>query len=95
MTGATADGSATNFGAQDQAATGIVALSSRPSNLRGKQGNIVIDEAAFHDNLPALLKAALAIMMWGGRIRVISTHNGADNPFADLVSTTLLKSVNL
>jgi len=25
-------------------------------------------------------------MMWGGRIRVISTHNGADNPFADLVN---------
>ncbi len=29
----------------------IVALSSRPSNLRGKQGVAVIDEAAFHDSL--------------------------------------------
>lgn len=64
----------------------IVALSSRPSNLRGKQGRAVIDEAAFHDNLPELLKAALAFTLWGGRVRVISTHNGADNPFNELVN---------
>jgi len=64
----------------------IVALSSRPSNLRGKQGRAVIDEAAFHDNLPELLKAALAFTMWGGRVHVISTHNGAENPFNEMVN---------
>lgn len=64
----------------------IVALSSRPSNLRGRQGTIVIDEAAFHDQLSELLKAALAMIIWGGRVRVISTHNGADNPFNELVT---------
>jgi phage FluMu gp28-like protein len=64
----------------------IVALSSRPSNLRGKQGRAVIDEAAFHDDLLGLLKAALAFTMWGGLVRVISTHNGADNPFNELVN---------
>ena len=37
----------------------------------------MIDEAAFHDDLPELLKAALAFTMWGGVVRVISTHNGA------------------
>jgi phage FluMu gp28-like protein len=63
----------------------IVALSSRPSNLRGKQGRAVIDEAAFHDDLGGLLKAALAFTMWGGMVRVISTHNGADNAFYELV----------
>jgi phage FluMu gp28-like protein len=63
----------------------IVALSSRPSNLRGKQGVAIIDEAAFHDDLTGLLKAALALTMWGGRIHVISTHNGAANPFNQLV----------
>ncbi|HJU70373.1 MAG TPA: hypothetical protein VJ603_00850 [Paucimonas sp.] len=63
----------------------IVALSSRPSNLRGRQGIIVIDEAAFHDQLDELLKAALAMLIWGGKVRVISTHNGADNPFNELV----------
>ncbi len=64
----------------------IVALSSRPSNLRGKEGRAVIDEAAFHDNLPELMKAAMAFTMWGGLVRVISTHNGAENPFNELVN---------
>jgi phage FluMu gp28-like protein len=64
----------------------IVALSSRPSNLRGKDGCAVIDEAAFHDDLAGLLKAALAFTMWGGLVRIISTHNGATNPFNVLVS---------
>lgn len=64
----------------------VTALSSRPSNLRGKQGKITIDEAAFHDDLPELLKAALALLMWGGRVAVISTHNGEANPFNTLVN---------
>ncbi|HLW69384.1 MAG TPA: hypothetical protein VKS22_02060 [Candidatus Binataceae bacterium] len=64
----------------------IVALSSRPSSLRGKQGRAVIDEAAFHDDLRGLLKAALAFTLWGGQVRVISTHNGAANPFNELVN---------
>lgn len=64
----------------------IVALSSRPSNLRGKQGKIVIDEAAFHDDLPGLMKAAIAMLMWGGRVVVISTHFGDDNYFNELIN---------
>jgi phage FluMu gp28-like protein len=63
----------------------IVALSSRPRSLRGKQGFVIIDEAAFHDDLPELLKAALALLVWGGRVWIISTHNGEDNPFNELV----------
>ena len=63
----------------------IVALSSRPSNLRGRQGVIVIDEAAFHDHLDELLKAAMAMLIWGGSVRIISTHNGTDNPFNELI----------
>lgn len=64
----------------------VVALSSRPSNLRGRQGIIVIDEAAFHDKLDELLKAAMAMLIWGGKVRVISTHNGTENPFNVLVT---------
>ena len=64
----------------------IVALSSRPSNLRGKQGIAIIDEAAFHDDLPGLLKAALAFRIWGGRVHVISTHNGENNAFNELIT---------
>ncbi|MBI9092291.1 MAG: hypothetical protein JEZ12_24010 [Desulfobacterium sp.] len=67
----------------------IVALSSRPSNLRGKQGKVVIDEAAFHDDLKELLKAAMALLMWGGQVVVISTHDGDENPFNELVQEIL------
>lgn len=63
----------------------VTALSSRPTNLRGKAGYVLIDEAAFHDNLRELLKAALALLMWGGRVAIISTHDGAENPFNELV----------
>ena len=63
----------------------ITALSSRPSNLRGKQGNVILDEAAFHDDLEGLLKAAIALLMWGGTVAIISTHNGVDNAFCKLV----------
>lgn len=64
----------------------ITALSSRPSNLRGKQGRVIIDEAGFHDDLAELLKAAMALLMWGGQVHIISTHNGVDNPFNELIS---------
>jgi phage FluMu gp28-like protein len=63
----------------------VTALSSRPSNLRGKQGLIIIDEAAFHDDLAGLIKAAMAFLIWGGKVRIISTHNGEDNPFNLLI----------
>lgn len=63
----------------------IQALSSNPSNLRGMQGNVTIDEAAFHDRLAEVLKAALALTMWGSKVRLISTHNGTDNLFNQLI----------
>ncbi|MBL8471360.1 MAG: hypothetical protein JNM98_06130 [Rhodocyclaceae bacterium] len=63
----------------------VVALSSRPANLRGKQGTIVLDEAAFGPDLPGLLKAAMAMLMWGASVRVLSTHNGVENPFNQLI----------
>lgn len=63
----------------------VKALTSRPTNLRAKGGVAVIDEAAFHDDFPALMKAALAFLMWGGRVFILSTHFGADNPFNELV----------
>ncbi|MDE8660748.1 hypothetical protein PUL39_030350 [Pseudomonas aeruginosa] len=33
------------------------------------------------ESLEELLKAALALTMWGNKVRLISTHNGVDNPF--------------
>ena len=63
----------------------IMGLPGVSRSLRSKQGNVVIDEAAFFDDLDSVLQAAKALVMWGGRIRVISTHNGDDNPFNLLI----------
>ncbi|PYZ58654.1 terminase large subunit domain-containing protein [Providencia rettgeri] len=63
----------------------VQALSSNPKNLRGMQGNVTIDEAAFHDQLAEVLKAALALTMWGAKVRIISTHNGNENLFNELI----------
>ncbi|MCO8248489.1 terminase large subunit domain-containing protein [Comamonas thiooxydans] len=67
----------------------IQAFTSNPRNLRskGRPGErLVIDEAAFVDDIKELLKAAMAMTMWGGQIRIISTHNGEDNPFNELIN---------
>ncbi len=63
----------------------VEALSSRPANIRGLQGLVTIDEAAFHTNVRAVIAAANALLIWGGRVRIISTHNGVNNPFNQLV----------
>lgn len=64
----------------------ILALASRPRSLRGRQGFVIVDEAAFHDDLEELIKAAMALLIWGGKVLLISTHDGAENPFAELIA---------
>lgn len=64
----------------------ITILSSNPRVLRGKEGLLLIDEAAFLDDLGEVRKAAAAFLMWlQGRIFIVSTHNGVENPFNLLV----------
>ncbi len=59
----------------------IVALPSVPRALRGKQGIVIVDEAAFHGELAEVIKSALALLMWGGQVVIVSTHDGVANPF--------------
>ncbi len=63
----------------------ITALSSRPENIHGLQGVVNIDEAALHKNVSHVLESATALLIWGGRIRVWSTHRGKKNAFNQLV----------
>lgn len=63
----------------------ICALSSRPANIRGLQGHVVIDEAAFHPDVQGVLEAATALLIWGGQITIISSHNGKNNPFNQFI----------
>lgn len=67
----------------------MLALSSAPRGLRGKQGVVIIDEAAFVDSLAELIKAAMAFLMWGGQVVVCSTHDGVDNPFNEGIQDIL------
>lgn len=72
----------------------IEALPSSPRAIRSKgdPGDLyILDEAAFvgpgvkpqdmRAHLAEVLKAALAVTTWGGRVLIISTHNGDENPF--------------
>jgi phage FluMu gp28-like protein len=72
----------------------IFALSSNPSNMRGMQGVVCIDEAAHQIKLPELLKAAFAMLMWGGKLRLISTHNGELSEFNQLIKSVRLGKSN-
>ncbi|KOQ71560.1 hypothetical protein JY409_03410 [Stenotrophomonas maltophilia] len=63
----------------------ITALSSRPENIHGLQGRVNIDEAALHKDVAKVLESATALLIWGGRIRVWSTHRGKKNAFNQLV----------
>ena len=66
----------------------ILAMTSAPRAFRskGRPGDVaVVDEAAFVGDLDEVLKAALAFLMWGGSVHVLSTHNGEASPFAALV----------
>lgn len=63
----------------------ILALSSAPRSIRGRQGLIRIDEGAFHNDLEELLGAGLPLTILGSRVVVISTHKGVDNAFNKLI----------
>lgn len=64
----------------------INALSSNPATIRGKKGHVIIDEFAHHPNPKAILKAALSVRVWGKRVQIISTDNGLDSDFEDLLN---------
>lgn len=63
----------------------VRALASRPRSLRGLQGYLILDEAAFHDSLQQVVDAAVPFLMWGGKILVISTHFGEANAFNRMI----------
>lgn len=64
----------------------VEALSSNPANIRGLQGIVVIDEAAYHRDVREVVDAVSALLIWGGKVRIISTHNGVLNAFNELIT---------
>jgi phage FluMu gp28-like protein len=63
----------------------IMALSSEPKNLRSKEGLIILDEFAHHDDQESMWRAAQGSIARKGQLRVLSTHNGPSCFFYKLV----------
>jgi phage FluMu gp28-like protein len=63
----------------------IVAMTSNPRRFRSKGGDIGLDEFAYHDQPQEMYRAAEPCTMWGGRLRILSTHNGELSEFNRLV----------
>ena len=66
----------------------ITSLSSNPKVLRGKEGRIILDEFAFHQDQEELFRAAQSAINRRPyhQLRVISTHNGPATEFANLLT---------
>jgi phage FluMu gp28-like protein len=65
----------------------IYAMTSNPKRFRSKGGKVVWDEAAWHEDQPAMWKAAHATAsVWGYPIRILSTHHGKQSLFFRFVS---------
>lgn len=64
----------------------VTGVSSNPAAFRGRRGEVFVDEGAHHHRLDEILRAAFAVTQWGGRVTVISTHNGVNSPFVRLIN---------
>lgn len=67
----------------------VEAIAGTPRKLRGRKGRIIIDEAAFLDDLGATIEAALALLIWGGQVHLITTYNGVENAYYELEQDVL------
>lgn len=65
--------------------TRITVLTSNPTRFRSKGGDLTISELAFHQQAAQLMKAAVPVATWGGQVRIISSHNGIDSEFNELL----------
>jgi phage FluMu gp28-like protein len=65
----------------------VMGLPNNPDLLRGRTGVYLADEYAFLQNPAENLKAAMAFLMWGGKVRILSTHNGEDSDFNEIIKS--------
>ncbi|MBO6740264.1 MAG: hypothetical protein JJ916_10425 [Phycisphaerales bacterium] len=64
----------------------ITVMTSNPKRFRSKGGDVTLSELAFHQDADEMWKAAAPTATWGGRIRILSTHNGHGTKFNALIS---------
>ncbi len=61
------------------------AMSSNPRRFRSKGGDVGGDEFAFHERASEMYKAMSPCTTWGGRLRILSSHNGEQSKFNEFV----------
>ena len=70
----------------------ITAMTSNPTTMRSKGGDVTLSEFAHHKAAWELWKAAGAVTLWGGCLSVISTHNGEDSMFNQLAQMLMRRA---
>lgn len=62
----------------------ILVMSSGPDSFRGMEGDVTLDEFAFHEQQEALYSAAQSRMQWlpDGQLTLISSHSHPETVFA-------------
>lgn len=63
----------------------ITVMTSSPKRFRSKGGDVCLSELAFHEQAREMWKAAAPATTWGGQVRILSSHNGVDSVFNQLV----------
>ncbi|MCX8507174.1 MAG: terminase family protein [Alphaproteobacteria bacterium] len=64
----------------------ITALPASPDTARGFAASVMLDEFAFHQDSREIWKALYPVISAGHKIRVISTPNGKNNKFYELMT---------
>lgn len=66
----------------------ITALPANPDTARGFSAGCVLDEFAFHQDSRAIWQALFPVISAGHKLRVISTPNGKQGKFYELITST-------
>lgn len=64
----------------------ITALPAHPDTARGFSANVLLDEFAFHQDSRAIWRAVFPVVSAASKLRVISTPNGKNNKFYELMT---------
>ena len=79
------DHGGTNFVLRFASGVAINSMSSNPDAQAGKRGGRLLDEFALHKDNRKLYAIAYPGITWGGSLRIVSTHRGSHNFFAELI----------
>lgn len=66
----------------------ITALPANPDTARGFSANVFLDEFAFHQDSRKIWRALFPVISNGFKLRVVSTPNGKNNKFYDLITAS-------